>query len=343
MIAEPGLTPGPAGRGDRAHQRGRHRRRSTASRGPATSRRRARPGRPAAARGPSRPARAPGRSRRAIEPLDRRSTALLAALSAGERAAIERLPRGGGRGRGRETARLRVASRGGFVGRRLPRAARRRHRGVGSCSHSGAPRGCRLNVAPLGPGERAPGSSWRRARRGSTSPVRRRPASSSGRPSTGPLPDVRVVERVGDDPLPTGALAASRRRARIALGGAIPWTIELDGGLTDLDRVARRASRSSGSTSRAAPTTSASTCRGPSGRRSSGSAASRAASASGGPPASRSRSGSRAASPTCASTARRRRDGVGDRSAYVGPGYAGRARTATRSRSWVARATSRSS
>ena len=53
---------------------------------------------------------------------------------------------------------------------------------------------------------------------------------------TGPLPDVRVSSGVVTIRYRRGALAAfTSRGAKIALSGGIPWTIELQGGLTELD------------------------------------------------------------------------------------------------------------
>ena len=128
------------------------------------------------------------------------------------------------------------------------------------------------------------------------------------------------IRRRRVDPLsPPARRGFTTRMARVALGGGIPWTLELDGGITDLTG-RWRASSSSDSTWKAERTTCGSPSRIPPARRGSASAAWASARRSSGPRACPSPSGWRAASRTCASTGTVAR-GLRVRR-YVGPGYA---------------------
>jgi DNA-binding MarR family transcriptional regulator len=169
----------------------------------------------------------------ATAPLDKAINTLLGKHSATERSAIGVFLEAGVGVVAGETARLRTGSRGGFLGNvyAAPLGEATRGRLVFG---SGAPR-LALNVAPLGPQAAARMIMETSASRlGFGGPA---PESDLLRATfTGPLPDVRVSNGVVTVRYRRSPLAAfSPRRARIALSGALPWTIELRGGLTDLD------------------------------------------------------------------------------------------------------------
>ena len=131
-----------------------------------------------------------------------------------------------------ETARLRVRSRGGFTGDtfRTPLGSVTRGRLVFA---SGAPR-LSLNLSPLGPQ-----ASARIIMETSASRLEFAGAAPAGDllvgTFTGPRPDVRMAAGVATVRYRRKTLTAfTSRRARIALAADIPWTIELEGGLTDL-------------------------------------------------------------------------------------------------------------
>jgi DNA-binding MarR family transcriptional regulator len=164
-----------------------------------------------------------------LEPLDRQTDELLARYEPRQRVAIEAFVADSAELLARETARLRVASRGGFDGDTYSAPLGEVTRGR-LVFQSGAPR-ISLNVAPLGPSASAriimETSASRLAFAGAAPPAELIHASFDG-----PLPDVRLVG---------GAVSVRYRRsrfasrlARIALNGEIPWTIEIAGGLTDL-------------------------------------------------------------------------------------------------------------
>jgi DNA-binding MarR family transcriptional regulator len=131
-----------------------------------------------------------------------------------------------------ETARLRASARGGFVGDAYvaPLGEVTRGRLVFA---SGAPR-VALNFAPLGPRATA-----RVIMETAASRLRFDGAAPAGelvRASfDGPRPDVRTSGGVVTIRYRRQAIAAfSGRQARIALAAGIPWTIEIDGGITDM-------------------------------------------------------------------------------------------------------------
>ena len=131
-----------------------------------------------------------------------------------------------------ETERLRAESRGGFVRGEYvaPLAGATRGRLVFS---SGAPR-LALNVAPLGPQANAriimETSASRLAFAGAAAPDQLLRATFDG-----PRPDIRTGGGEAAIRYRRKAIAAfSSRSARISLNGTIPWTIELEGGITDL-------------------------------------------------------------------------------------------------------------
>jgi DNA-binding MarR family transcriptional regulator len=171
--------------------------------------------------------------REAGEPLDKSIRALLGHYGAGERSAIGVFLEAATGVVAAETARFRAGSRGGFLGNTygapLGEATRGRLVFV-----SGAPR-LSLNVAPLGPQAAARMIMETSASRLGFSGVA--PAGDLVRATfTGPLPDVRVSSGVVTIRYRRGALSAfATRQARIALSSAITWTIELQGGLTELD------------------------------------------------------------------------------------------------------------
>jgi DNA-binding MarR family transcriptional regulator len=168
----------------------------------------------------------------ALEPLSAGVNGLLAACSDTERAAIARFLADAGRVVAEETARFRVETRGGFWDDvfSAPLGGITRGRLVFG---TGAPR-VALNFAPLGPGATArlimETSASRLAFTGAA------PADDLIKATfDGPRPDVRVsngVVTVRYRRQPTSAFSA--RTAKVALSGAIPWTIEVDGGITDL-------------------------------------------------------------------------------------------------------------
>jgi DNA-binding MarR family transcriptional regulator len=164
-----------------------------------------------------------------LEPLDRLTTDLLSRYRPDERAAIERYLAGSVDILARETARLKVASRGGFADATYSAPVGDATRGR-LVLHSGAPRVSR-NLAPLGPSMSAriivETSASRLAFVGAA------PAGELIRATfEGPLPDVRTVG--GSVTIRYRRARLSSTAARIALDGSIPWTIELSGGLTDL-------------------------------------------------------------------------------------------------------------
>jgi DNA-binding MarR family transcriptional regulator len=165
----------------------------------------------------------------ALEPLTQAMGALLDGHDEAGRAAIDAYLAGAVEVLRTETARMRAVARGGFVGDvySAPLAGATRGRLVFA---SGAPR-LSMNVAPLGPSASAriimETSASRLAFAGAAPPDRLLRATFDG-----PLPEVRlsagvVTIRYRRAPFTT-------RAARIALNGSIPWTIEVEGGLTDL-------------------------------------------------------------------------------------------------------------
>jgi DNA-binding MarR family transcriptional regulator len=131
-----------------------------------------------------------------------------------------------------EAARLRAASRGGFVADEyLAPLAGATHGRLAFAS--GAPR-LALNVAPLGPTASAriimETSASRLEFRGAAAPEQLLRASFDG-----PRPDVQVAGGIASIRYRRKAIAAfTTRAARVALGPEVPWTIELAGGITDL-------------------------------------------------------------------------------------------------------------
>ena len=131
-----------------------------------------------------------------------------------------------------EVARLRAASRGGFVADEyLAPLAGATHGRLTFAS--GAPR-LAMNFAPLGPTANAriimETSASRLEFRGAAAADQLLRASFDG-----PRPDVQVAAGSASIRYRRKAIAAfTTRAARIALGPAVPWTIELGGGITDL-------------------------------------------------------------------------------------------------------------
>jgi DNA-binding MarR family transcriptional regulator len=131
-----------------------------------------------------------------------------------------------------ETARLAATARGGFVERvfSAPLGSATRGRLVFA---SGAPR-VALNVAPIGPKAAARmimETSASRLTFGGAAPE----ADLIRATFDGPLPDVRTSAGVVTIRYPRRARSAfSARAASLLLSGAIPWTIEIRGGVTDL-------------------------------------------------------------------------------------------------------------
>jgi DNA-binding MarR family transcriptional regulator len=131
-----------------------------------------------------------------------------------------------------ETATLRASVRGGFVGKTYQAPLGDAARGQFHFA-SGAPR-MSMNIAPLGP---------RAAARVivETSATRLRFGGSAmdgnllGATFDGPLPDVRAANGTVRVRYSRSAMSAiTTREAKVALSTAIPWAIEIEGGLTDL-------------------------------------------------------------------------------------------------------------
>lgn len=172
------------------------------------------------------------RVRDALTPLGAALDGLLDRHAGDERAAIAGFIADAGRIVAAEAARLRVGSRGGFVGDRFsaPLAGATRGRLVFA---SGAPR-VALNLAPLGPQANA-----RLIMEASASRLEFAGAAPPGDLLVaifdGPLPDVRASGGVVSVRYRRQTRSAfASRRARLALNGSIPWAIELGGGITDL-------------------------------------------------------------------------------------------------------------
>jgi hypothetical protein len=170
--------------------------------------------------------------RTAVQPLARAIAATLDRLQAGERGAVLGFLDAATDAVREETARLRARARGGFVDAvyTAPLGDVTRGRLVFT---SGAPR-LALNFSPLGPRATA-----RVIMETAASRLRFDGAAPAGelvRASfDGPRPDVRSVGGVVTVRYRRQALAAfSGRQAQIALAGGIAWTIEIDGGITDL-------------------------------------------------------------------------------------------------------------
>ncbi len=170
--------------------------------------------------------------RAAVAPLDAAIEATLAPYSDDQRSTIARFLQSAADVVATETARLLAETRGGFIGDayRAPLGDAARARLAFS---SGAPRFA-LNVAPLGP---------RAAARLIAEPSASRLELASGAPSgqlaaasfDGPRPDVRASQAGLEVRYRRQASSAfTSRRARIELSADVAWTIELDGGLTDL-------------------------------------------------------------------------------------------------------------
>lgn len=165
-------------------------------------------------------------------PLHGALDSMLAGYGPEERAVIARFLEGAGGAAATESARLRATTRGGFVaGEYLaPLAGAERGRLVFA---SGAPR-LSMNLAPFGPEAAArvivETSASRLAFVGVAAPDILLRGSFDG-----PRPDVQTAAGLATIRYRRKTEAAfSSRAARLALNPTIPWSIELDGGLTDL-------------------------------------------------------------------------------------------------------------
>ncbi len=130
-----------------------------------------------------------------------------------------------------ETSRLLAGARGGFVGDQFsaPLGDLTRGRLV---FVSGAPR-LALNFAPLGPQASARlimETSASRLEFAGTTPGNELLTATFH----GPLPDVRAAGGAVTIRYRRALAAFQGRTARLALNGSIPWSIELEGGITDL-------------------------------------------------------------------------------------------------------------
>ncbi len=170
--------------------------------------------------------------RTALGRLDRTVSDLLGKFSSREQQAIRTFLDETAAAVSRDTDTLRAKVRGGFVGQsyQAPLGAAARGRLV---FVSGAPR-LAMNLAPLGPRAAArvimePSAS--RLRFEGVAPAEDLISASFD----GPLPDIRSASGQVNVRYQRRALSAlSTRVARIAISDAVPWAIEIDGGLTDL-------------------------------------------------------------------------------------------------------------
>lgn len=179
------------------------------------------------------PTAAAGQVRAAASGLDAEIGALLANYSPDQRKAILDFLDASTVAVNKGTQELRASVRGGFVGQtyRAPLGDAQRGRLLYS---SGAPR-MSFSIAPVGA---------RAAARVivETSASRLHFEGKAGEGQLvganfdGPLPDVRISDGVVNVRYRRGALAAvTARGAELALSDSVPWTIDVDGGLTDLD------------------------------------------------------------------------------------------------------------
>ena len=122
----------------------------------------------------------------ALEPLTEAIDGLLGACTPTQRDAIGRFLADASRAVTDETARLRAGTRGGFVGSRFTRAARRRHPRAARVRHRRAADGAQLRARWARGRTRA--SSRRPARHASSSRAPPPRATSSPRSSTAPSP-----------------------------------------------------------------------------------------------------------------------------------------------------------
>jgi DNA-binding MarR family transcriptional regulator len=173
-----------------------------------------------------------GAVRDALAPLAKAVGGALDKLAAGERRAVLGFLDVASVAVHAETARLRAGARGGFVGNAYsaPLGDVTRGRLVFT---SGAPR-VALSFAPLGPRATA-----RVIMETAASRLRFEGAAPAGElvraTFDGPLPDIKTSGGVVSVRYRRQALAAFvGRQARFSLAAGIPWTIELDGGITDL-------------------------------------------------------------------------------------------------------------
>jgi DNA-binding MarR family transcriptional regulator len=167
-----------------------------------------------------------------LAPLDSAIDAVLAEDPIDQRVAIAAFLRTAGGLVAAETARLASETRGGFVGDTYVAPVGEVTRGRFVFA-SGAPR-MAMNVAPLGPRAAARVIAETSASR--LEFIAAAPAGELVRGSfDGPRPDVRIAGgRVEIRYRRRAAATFATRRARIALAAAVPWSIELTGGLTDL-------------------------------------------------------------------------------------------------------------
>ncbi|HEY7025734.1 MAG TPA: MarR family transcriptional regulator [Candidatus Limnocylindrales bacterium] len=131
-----------------------------------------------------------------------------------------------------ETATLRASVRGGFVGKQYQAPLGDAARGLFYFA-SGAPR-MSMNIAPLGPRAAARvivETSATRLRFGGSAAQ----GNLLGATFDGPLPDVRAATGAVRVRYSRSAMSAvTTREAKVALSSAVPWAIEIEGGLTDL-------------------------------------------------------------------------------------------------------------
>ena len=168
----------------------------------------------------------------AIGRIDQTLESVLSGYSDAEQQAIRAFLSATASAVSRETETLRASVRGGFVGKAYQAPLGDAARGIFYFA-SGAPR-LAMNIAPLGP---------RAAARVIVEPSASRLHFAGAAPDgylvratfEGPLPDVRASSGVVRVRYSRGALAAlATRETKVALGAAIPWSIEIQGGLTDL-------------------------------------------------------------------------------------------------------------
>lgn len=170
--------------------------------------------------------------RQQLVAIDQTLESLLSGYSTDEQKAIRAFLDATASAVSEQTATLRASVRGGFVGKAYQAPLADAARGYLHFA-SGAPR-LSMNIAPLGPRAAARvivESSATRLRFGGSAVE----GNLVGATFEGPLPDVRAQAGTVRMRYARGAASAlTTREANVALSAAVPWAIEIEGGVTDL-------------------------------------------------------------------------------------------------------------
>lgn len=170
--------------------------------------------------------------RQQLVAIDQTLESLLSGYSTDEQKAIRAFLDATASAVSEQTATLRASVRGGFVGKAYQAPLADAARGYLYFA-SGAPR-LSMNIAPLGPRAAARvivESSATRLRFGGSAVE----GNLVGATFEGPLPDVRAQAGTVRMRYARGAASAlTTREANVALSAAVPWAIEIEGGVTDL-------------------------------------------------------------------------------------------------------------